>query len=351
MIDMGDITRRSNTVGNSTISGGFDFLSIFDEQFSVDDLDRSLRSDKERSGEVISRAREAVRNAFLYPEDAGESGCHYEVCMTDELKQQIESGEAEFVTGKDGTVYAMLRGENGHVRKQLPIEKRLEEQGISVEQLQLALQMDAIRDQLESMIASLKSIEGRVMDIIQGQQNDRIGLFYSGLSLYAESQNIIDEGLKTQIQSQALKALSDANSQVIQEIRTSIEYLVTEQYMKHKNKSREIESRLSTIGKCYDVVYRSTFLKAAIYYEKGEVGAMLTTIDEYGRFVQKLIVPYAARLSELDRNEKFIEKGTWGKIASTLSVCGDMRRQLQAPETFTLSLKGEDEDDEHDEQR
>lgn len=64
MIDMGDITRRSNTVGNSTISGGFDFLSIFDEQFSVDDLDRSLRSDKERSGEVISRAREAVGTRF-----------------------------------------------------------------------------------------------------------------------------------------------------------------------------------------------------------------------------------------------------------------------------------------------
>mgnify|MGYP007027121057 CR=1 FL=1 len=347
MIDMGDITRRSNAVNAISKNGSFgefDFLSIFDEQFSIDDLDRSIRSDKERSGEVISRAREAVINAFMDTEETGEAGYHYEVCMSDELKQRIESGEAEFVTGKDGAVYAMLRGEKGHFSKRLPIEKRLEEQGISVEQLQMALQMEAMRKQLESMLASLKSIEGRVMDVLQGQQNDRIGLFYSGLSLYSESQSIKDETLKTQIQIQALKALSDANSQVIQEMRTCIEYLAAKKYMKQKNGPEEIENRLSTIAKCYDVVYRSTFLKAAIYYEKGEVGAMLTTIDEYGRFVQKLMAPNAARISELDRSEKFIEKGTWGKIANTLSVCGEMRRQLQAPETFMLSLKGDDDE-------
>lgn len=175
---MGDITRKTNTADNGGIAGGFDFLSIFDEQFSIDDLDRSIRSDKESSCEVISRAREAVRAAIMDPEETGEDGYHYEVCMTDELKQQIESGEAEFVTGKDGAVYAMLRGEDGHISKQLPMEKRLEEQGISVEQLQMALQMEAIRNQLESMLASLKSIDGRVMDVLQGQQNDRIGLFY-----------------------------------------------------------------------------------------------------------------------------------------------------------------------------
>ena len=88
----------------------------------------------------------------------------------------------------------------------------MEEQGLTVEQIELAMQMDAIRAQLESMIETLKTIEGRVTEVIQGQHNDRIGLFYSGLSLYTESQRITSDSLRTLTQANALKALSDANS-------------------------------------------------------------------------------------------------------------------------------------------
>ena len=336
---MSNIIRRNKLNNEENNFQGFDFLSIFDEQFSIDDFDRAIQSGKEESNAIISKARTAIKNAY----DSSEESFHYEVSMTDELKEAIETGEVSLVTSKDGLVYAQLRGKKGRFGKPLPIEKQLEEQGISAEQLKLALQIDAIRSQLETMISTLKSIEGRVTEVIQGQHNDRIGLFYSGLSLFAEANCINDEVLKTQLYSQALKALSDANSQVIQEIRSCIEYLVTGQYKGTKDGTKQIEERLSSISKCYDVVYRSTFLKAAIYYEKNEIPAMLTTIDEYGRFVQKLIIPYAGVLSELDKNEKFIEKGTWGKIASTLSVCGEMRQQLNSQEPLMLSMKGEND--------
>lgn len=336
---MGNITKRQKNEAKTPAFDGFDFLSIFDEQFSIDAFDKSVQTGSDASKSVLSKVRHAVRKA--YSEIGDNDDYHYKVSMTDELKKAIDSGEVSLITGKDGLVYAQLRGDKGRFGKPLPIEKHLEEQGLTVEQIKLAMQVDAIRAQLESMIEMLKTIEGRVTEVIQGQQNDRIGLFYSGLSLYAESQRITNDSLRTLIQANALKALSDANSQVIQEIRTNIEYLVTEQYNGSKDITKEIDERLSSINKCYDVVYRSTFLKSTIYYEHGEIETMLTCLDEYGRFIQKLIIPYAGILSELDKNEKFIEKGTWGAIAKTLSICSEMREKLSAPEELLLTMEGE----------
>lgn len=335
---MANLIRKQNEDINESFFQGFDLLSIFDEQFSIEDFERTLNRDRIETENVLSKTRAAIKNAY---ESNDDDSYHYEVSMTDDLKLAIENGEVNLVTGKDGAIYAQLRGEKGRFGKPLPIEKQLEEQGLTVEQIQMAMQIDAIRSQLEDMISQLKSIEGHVTEIIQGQHNDRIGLFFSGLSLYAESQNISDSTLRTQIQSQSLKALSDANAQVIQEIRTCMEYLLAGKYKGCKDAPSLIEEHLSSISKCYDVVYRATFLKAAIYFEKGELGAMLTTIDEYGRFVQKMVIPYAGKLSELDRNEKFIEKGTWGKIASTVSICGEMRKQLSTERPMLLSMKGE----------
>lgn len=336
---MANITKRQKNEVKASAFDGFDFLSIFDEQFSIDDFDKSIQTGSDASMSVLSKVRNAVRNAYSELDD--DDAYHYEVSMTDELKLAIDSGEVSLVTGKDGLVYAQIRGDKGRFGKPLPIEKHLEEQGLTVEQIELAMQMNAIRTQLESMIETLKTIEGRVTEVIQGQRNDRIGLFYSGLSLYTESRRISNDSLRTLTQANALKALSDANSQVIQEIRTSIEYLVTEQYKGSKDITKEIDERLFSINKCYDVVYRSSFLKSTIYYERGEIEAMLTSLDEYGRFIQKLIIPYAGILSELDKNEKFIEKGTWGAIANTLNICSEMREKLSAPEELLLTMKGE----------
>ena len=334
---MNNLAKKQNNEIKKAFDG-FDFLSIFDEQFSIDDFEKAIKSGEKETKSILSKARCAVRNACKEIED---DDYHYEVDMSDELKEAIESGDVKLLTGKDGLIYAQLRDGKGRFGKPLPIKKELDNQGISIEQIELAMQMEAIKNLLETMIAKLKSIEGRVRDVIQGQHNDRVGLFYSGLSLYAEAQGISDEYLRTFTLANALKSLNDANSQVIQEIRTNIEYLATEQYNKSKNGTKEIEEKLASINKCYDVVYRSTFLKSTIYFERGEIAAMLTCLDEYGRFVQRLINPYVGMLSELDKNDKFIEKGTWGEIANTLSICADMREKISEPEALLIAMKGE----------
>ena len=79
---------------------------------------------------------------------------------------------------------------------------------------------------------------------------------------------------------------------------------MNEQYKSTKQKVQKIEEHLSAIRQCYDIVFRAAFLKAWIYQQNGEIGAMVTAIDEYGRFIEKLVVPYAGKLSELDSSDR-----------------------------------------------
>ncbi len=314
-----------------------DALSLFDEQFSIADLQEAIADEEKAKDSVMMAVRNAVKKAAN--QDGEEEGSRYVVDLDDSLKEAISSGDIKLDTNSAGEIFAQLRDENGHFGKRLPIKEELIEQGVSVEAVELALQMDVIRDQLKEIISALSSIEGRVTEVLQGQQNDRLGLFYSGLSLYIEARSINDSVLRKQITGQALKSLSDANSQMIQELRTSVEYLITEQYKKSKKITDKIDEQLSIIHQCYDIVYRASFLKAAIYHENGEVSAMLTAIDEYGRFVEKLIVPYAGKLSELDRHNQFIEKGTWGAISRTLVGCQELKRQITQNHTYYLTRK------------
>lgn len=320
-------------------------LSLFDEQFSIADLSHAIESAENSSSDILETTKRAVYRAF--EKDANSNDPKYIVNFDDETKAAIKCGNVELVPAKEGGFYAQLRNtENKQLSKKLSITEELGEEGIDTAALHTALQMEAIKKQLTTIIQSVQEIEEKVTEVIQGQRNDRLGLFYSGLSLYVEAKEIQDVSLKKQITAQALRSINDANAQMIQDIRTNIEYLITEEYKIHKKTTRKIEEYLNVIRQCYDVVYRAAFLKATIYQENGEIAAMLTAIDEYGRFVEKLIVPYAGKLSELDRHSQFIESGTWGKIAGTLSSCRELRKQVVENRVYLLSMGGIEDEDE-----
>ncbi len=200
------------------------FPLLFDEQFEVLDFNASFDIAESASGSVLSTIRDIVSKVS----PAMQEDLNYVVDMSDELKDSISAGDIALVTSKDGEIYAQLRNANGRFGKPLPIKKDLADEGVTFEAVQVALQMDSIKVQLKAIIDTMKAIECRVVDIIKGQRNDRIGLFYSGVSLYVEARSINDELLKKQITAQALKSLSDACSQMIQEIQSSVDYLVTE---------------------------------------------------------------------------------------------------------------------------
>ena len=63
-------------------------------------------------------------------------------------------------------------------------------------------------------------------------------------------------------------------------------------------------------------------------------------LDEYSRFIEKLIVPYAKHLHELDKESRFFNDGVWGKMAYSLQGCNEMKQKLISDEDFYLSLGG-----------
>ena len=315
-------------------------LALFDEQFAVADFEALIEKTESDSESVLSSARRAVYNAY----DRNQDNPKYVLDISDDIAKKIDNGEIQLVT-YDGEVFAQLRDEKGRYGKRLPIKKDLEEEGVSAEQVQMALQMEAIKAQLKSIINSMKELEVYVKDVLQGQRNDRIGLYYSGMSLYLEASATRDEFLRKQLISQAIKSLNDANSQMIQDIRTSIEYLMTKKFRHSKNskeRMEKIDEHLAIIQQCCGVVFKSACLKAIIYSSSKELDAMLVSIEEYGRFVEKLIVPYVGELSELDSSVKLISKGSWGQMAETFIGCKNIREQISRRDTFLLSSGGID---------
>lgn len=72
------------------------------------------------------------------------------------LKKAIENGDVKFEKNVKGEIVAQLRRKNGQFSGIIPIEKELKEEGISSANLEMAMQMEAIKQQLQSIIESLK---------------------------------------------------------------------------------------------------------------------------------------------------------------------------------------------------
>lgn len=316
----------------------YDCFTLFDDQFSISMFRNSVKNAESKSNSIIETAKEIINKAYVG--DVKDDEVKYVVDMSDEIKNALEKGEIKLVQEKGGQFFAQLRNAKGQYGEKLPIKKEITAAGISPQELQMALQLQAIREQLGKIIESLQEVEGRVIDVIQGQRNDRIGLFYSGLSLYVESCSVQDDFLRKQIVSQALKSINDSNAQMIQDLKTSLDYLMNKKYLKTKKPTEKIEEHLDIIQQCYDIIFRASFLKAMIYQENNELGPMLTSIDEYARFVEKMISPYVGRLSELDKNSKFIDEGAWGKIAGTLEGCNTLKQQIVNNNVYILNDGG-----------
>ena len=128
---------------------------------------------------------------------------------------------------------------------------------------------------------------------------------------------------------QALKALTDGNEQLLQEMQASIKYLLEGQYKSKKNKSAaDIKEKMAIINKCFDIIHRCYFLKAMVYYDSNEPNAMLTVLDEYGRFLKNVIMPNAGALTEFDPTDVLLIEGKWERRAQQFSQIGEIKAQM-----------------------
>lgn len=199
------------------------------------------------------------------------------------------------------------------------------------------------------MITMLDKIGTELDDVKQGQQNDRIALFYSGMNLYLEARAVKDPDLRKYLVSQAMKGISDSHAQIMQQLQMDINYLMTGQYTKVKGKSYEdMQEHMISINKSYDVIYRAMMLKAAIYYEQEELEALMTCLSEYGRFIEKVIIPIASKLTELDASITTLKNGVWDQRAKSLATVNELKNQLEHNNTYLLEMSlSDDENSDH----
>lgn len=317
-------------------------LPSMDTQYSIDDFRNIFEEKQNVADKVINAINNVVFDADLSKTMTAHGGdeTRYVVDMSEDMKDAIQKGKIKLDMRKSGEIFAQIKDADGHYGKKLPIKEELISQGVDPLEVTTAMQTRAIQMELEDIMDTLNEIGSNVEEIIQGLQNDRIGLYYSGLNLFLESRNINDDIFKKLVLSQALKALSDANAQMIQSIEMDIRYIVCKEYKKGNGKSAyKIKEKMDSINKCFEVIYRSSVLKAAIYYENNEMGAMLTAFDEYGKFLNELIVPYAGQLSEHDENDVYLTDGIWEKKSGSFALMENVKNMLDMSTVYYIEAK------------
>lgn len=320
-------------------------ISPYDASYPVVLLSNGIKSELIRAQEVAQNIyRTVVREmpALTQIQQAMDKGCRYVVDATDSTLKAIESGALK-LTQENGRTYAQLRV-NGKYGTKLPIKKEVFRKGIDPTQMANALQMQALQDQIQDVTEQLVLIDGSVREVLQGQQNDRIGLYYSGLSLFLESQSVSNEGLRNALQAQALRALTESTFQLKLTLESDIRYIDYKEYDKVKGKRKElILGRMNSINQSFAFIHQATMLRAAIYCNIGEHGSMARVLEEYSHFIETDISKNAVLLSQYDINDDGTSTGLWASRCQLKLDTTELSKALNNPQkTLYLGVAKED---------
>ena len=344
---MGEIIKSENEYIDlaSTVS---DELSPYSATYPVELLSNGLKlklAQAEHIAESVYRAVEKASPMVAQVREATRKGYKYVVDATESTLEAIDSGKIKLTTENSGKMYAQIREVNGHYGSKLPIKKEVFAKGIDPVQMANALQMKALQDQVQQIANQIAVIDYSVREVIQGQQNDRIGLYYSGLTLYLEAKHINDPELKKALIAQSLRALSEARFQLGLTMQSDIKYLADGDYKIGKGKSVAlIDSRIDSINRSFAFIHQATMLRAGIYCNEGELTAMSTALNEYSYFIDGTIAKNAGLLAQCDRTDTGTEKGIWKSRAKLKLDVSEFSKLLNAPDkTIYLGVSKENE--------
>lgn len=264
----------------------------------------------------------------------------YVLDISDDVKKKIANGQLKLTVENGGKIYAQFKN-GGRYGKKIPVKKEVFSQDLDPAQMANAMQMRAIQNQLEDISNQLLLIDSSAREILKGQQNDRIALYYSGLSLYLESKNVSDEQIKQQLLLQALKTLADARFQLDLTFKADVEYLKNKEFNKHrKEKIQLIDEKMENISQSFKYIHQSSILRAAIYCEQGELSAMTYVLNDYSKFINNNISKNASMLSEYDKTDSGIENTGWKARANLELDVSSIYNQINKSEKI-LYLRAE----------
>ena len=215
----------------------------------------------------------------------------------------------------------------------MPVKEEVYNEGWDSGQIAIAMHLKAIQDSLITVSKQLKTIDERVREVINGQQNDRLGIYYSGVALYIESTCVSDLEMKKNLVAQSIRALTDAIFQMTLIMQSDIRYLKNKEYESEKKKRAElIKEKMNNITQCFSVVHQASILKAGIYCKQGEVLATSAVLEEYSRFINGTVSSNAALLAQCDIADTGTEHGIWKSRAKLEFDVSKFAKQLKSSE-------------------
>ena len=310
-------------------------LSPYDPAYPAQLLSQGLELQlikAEKAAESIYREVLKVAPMAAQLREATKKGFRLVVDASDKTLEAIESGKIKLTVEKGGRTFAQIRDANGRYSKKLPIKKEVYSKGVDPVQMANAMQMQALQEQVQQITDQIVVIDHSVREVLQGQQNDRIGLYYSGVALYLEARNVSDPELRRVLIAQALRAVSDASFQLLLTMQADIQYLSDKEYTHAKGKKVElIDAHMQSINKAFAVIHQAALLRAGVYANEGELAAMAAVLSEYSRFIDGTIAQNAELLAQCDVSDNGAETGVWKSRKNLKLDVAEFVRQINSP--------------------
>ena len=241
-----------------------------------------------------------------------------------------------------GKLLAQIKND-GKYGPKLPIKKENFRQGIDPIQAANAIQMRALAEQIEQVKEQLIEIDCSVRESLQGQQNDRIGLYYSGLSLFLEARNVTDHEMKKMIITQALHALTESTYQLSLKMQSDIKYLENKDYESSRGKRKSlIDEKMSSINQSFAFIHQACMLRAGIYCDQNEFAAMASVIEQYSAFIENSVKGKSQLLIECDTRDDGSENSVWKRRAEFKIDISDIAKRLNSTDKTVYLKIGEE---------
>ena len=304
--------------------------SLYDDSFPMKLLEQAFEMQIEQAEETTNNlVADILKNSQYDPSvlTEGKEKIRLVVDCSDEFMKDYQDGVIKLAKEK-GHLVAQIK-ENGSYRSKLPIKEEMYMDGPSSLEIMNACQLKNISDALQELSNQMLAIGENIKEVLRGQQNDRLGLYYSGVSLYLEATCVSNPEFKNSLLSQSLKALSDANYQLVLTMQSDINYLTRREYESDKrHKFNLMSQKINNINKAFSAIHQATLMKAAIYCQCGEISAMTSVFNEYALFIQNTIVPNSKILTQCDMNDTGKIDGTWSSRALLLDKVTKIVDQL-----------------------
>ncbi len=242
---------------------------------------------------------------------------HLKLVFSDEIKDKLAKGTYHLMERKecDEIFTAVVVDAKGKTEAIADLKWEDISKGVDVANLLSAMQGMAIQQQLRDIAGQLEEMSESMEDILMGQYNDRLALYYSGESIFREALATNNNELRKQLSAASIMALTDAETS----LQTSLTYEVNNLCKKYDSKKgrfidmsgNKLREKMFLINTAFQTIHKAVTLKASIYYQDGEYRALTTVLDGYKTFLENTLTDENAHILYLaDPNEKNMD-GTW----------------------------------------